>query len=78
LTVKRADRDIGGSDVKSDDDDDDALSLPEPKMKIVTKAALAKKVMKKKIQSNQVPMLNKFLVLQKKLECLYLERFFSR
>jgi hypothetical protein len=50
LTVKRADHAIAAADL----DDDDELPLPENKAKVITKAAVAKKVMKKKIQSNQV------------------------
>ena len=56
LTVKRADHDIAANDALGggDDDDGDELVSLEPKIKVVTKAALAKKVMKKKILSNQV------------------------
>lgn len=50
LTVKRTDHAIAGDS----DDDSNPLLPPQPKVKVVTKAALAKKVMKKKIQSNQV------------------------
>ena len=53
LTVKRKDHAIGDGDVGQDDDDEPLLQ-PQSKAKVVTKAALAKKVMKKKIQSNQV------------------------
>ena len=55
LTVKRAGHDIAANDaLGGDDDDGDELVSLEPKIKVVTKAALAKKVMKKKILSNQV------------------------
>ena len=54
LTVKRKDHAIGDGDAGQDDDDDEPLLQPQSKAKVVTKAALAKKVMKKKIQSNQV------------------------
>ena len=50
MTVKRTDHTIAGDS----DDDSNPLLPPQPKVKVVTKAALAKKVMKKKIQSNQV------------------------
>ena len=49
--MKRQDHDIEG---RQDEDDDEPLIQPQSKAKVVTKAALAKKVMKKKIQSNQV------------------------
>lgn len=52
LTVKRADHDF--ADANDEDENDEPLLTPESKVKIVTKAALAKKVMKKKIQSNTV------------------------
>ena len=48
--MKRQDHDIEGRQ----DEDDEPLIQPQSKAKVVTKAALAKKVMKKKIQSNQV------------------------
>ena len=53
MTVKRKDHAIGEGDAGQDDDDDEPLLQPQSKAKVVTKAALAKKVMKKKIQSNQ-------------------------
>jgi hypothetical protein len=52
--VKRKDHAIADGDAGEDENDDSPLLQPQPKAKVVTKAALAKKVMKKKIQSNQV------------------------
>ncbi len=54
MTVKRKDHAIADGDAGQGEDDDSPLLQPQPKAKVVTKAALAKKVMKKKIQSNQV------------------------
>lgn len=54
LTLKRQDHTIAKGEDEGDDELNEDLELNHKKVKVVTKAAIAKKILKKKIQANSI------------------------